>query len=74
MPIDNKSLEIDGRAFEKQSMLVTDSRTHDSILGKNWLAKHDVWLDLWNHRLIWPEEHVKLAANGAQEPAITPIW
>ena len=47
-------LEVDGRIFPHQPMLVTNLGKHDVILGKNWLAKHNIWLDIKNERLIWP--------------------
>jgi hypothetical protein len=35
-------------------MLITELGKHDMIIGKNWLAEHDVWLDMKNQKLIWP--------------------
>lgn len=49
-------LLVDGRRFPSEPMLVADLGKYDMILGKNWLAKRDIWLDTKNTRLIWPED------------------
>jgi hypothetical protein len=36
--------------------LVTDFGSYTVILGRKWLAEQDVWLDIRNHRLVWPNE------------------
>jgi transposase InsO family protein len=60
-------LWVDGRKFLKVPMLITELGKHDMIIGKNWLAEHDVWLDMKNQKLIWPEQRTLEA--GAQEQA-----
>ena len=35
--------------FLKVPMLITELGKHDMIIGKKWLAEHDVWLDMKNH-------------------------
>jgi transcriptional regulator GlxA family with amidase domain len=37
-------------------MLVEDLRKHDLILGRMWLAQHDMLLDCRRRRMIWPHE------------------
>lgn len=31
---------------------MTNLGKHDVIIGKNWLARHDLWLDMKNERLL----------------------
>lgn len=49
-------LLIDGRRFLNQPLLVTPLGQHDLIIGRRWFAKHDVWLDVRNQGLVWPEQ------------------
>ena len=37
-------------------MLVTNLGRHDLIIGRKWLAKQDVWLDIKNRKLLQPGE------------------
>ncbi len=58
-------LRIDGRRQQNVPMVIVDLGQHDLILGRKWFALHDIWLDVKNQRLIWPdgrspEDRVKL--------------
>jgi hypothetical protein len=37
-------------------MLITPLGQYDLIIGINWFAENDVWLDYKNWKLIWLEE------------------
>jgi hypothetical protein len=37
-------------------MLILDLGSHDLILGRKWLSYHDIWLDVRNRRLLWPDQ------------------
>jgi hypothetical protein len=37
-------------------MLITNLGQYDMIIGKNWFAEHDIWLDPRHQHLVWPEE------------------
>jgi hypothetical protein len=37
-------------------MLILDLGSHNLILGRKWLAYHDIWLDVRNRRLLWPDQ------------------
>ena len=41
-------LHINRHTLACQLMLMTHLGKHDIILGKNWLARHDIWLDIKN--------------------------
>ncbi len=41
----------------RQYLLVADLGSHDLILGRKWLATHDVLLDCRRTQLHWPEDH-----------------
>ena len=45
-----------GRCFLNQLFLITDLGQHDLIIGRKWFDHHDVWLDVKNRKLIWPEQ------------------
>jgi hypothetical protein len=47
-------LRINGRRLYNMPFLVTDLGHHDVILGREWLAYLDLWLDVRNRQLIWP--------------------
>ena len=51
-------LIIDNRRFLNQTFLLVDLGQHDMIIGRRWLAEQDVWMDVRNRRLIWPNECV----------------
>lgn len=40
----------------KLPMPIANLGQHDLILGKSWLAEEDIWLDVRNRRLLWPED------------------
>lgn len=50
-------LVVDGRRFLNQPFLIIDLGQHDIIIGRRWLSDQDVWLDVRNRRLIWPNEN-----------------
>jgi hypothetical protein len=49
-------LWIDGRRFKDVPMLIADLGQHQMILGRTWMEEHDLWIDIRNRRLVWPEE------------------
>ena len=49
-------LHINRHTLACQLMLMTHLGKHDIILGKNWLARHNIWLDIKNEQLIWPNK------------------
>lgn len=49
------NLCVDGRKQYNVPFLITDLGDHDIILGRKWLAYLNLWLDVRNHRLVWPE-------------------
>lgn len=49
-------LLIEGWWLLNQPLLVTPLGQHDLIIGRRWFAKHDVWLDVCNQKLVWPEQ------------------
>jgi hypothetical protein len=50
------NLQIGERRFLQEPMLITELGQHDMILGRNWLAKQDIWLDVRNRSFVWPNE------------------
>ena len=50
------NLSIDGHQQQKIPMLVLDLGNHDLILGRKWLSYFDIWLDVQNQRLLWPDQ------------------
>ena len=50
-------LELDKHRQPRQYLLVADLGPHELILGRKWLAKHDVLPDCRRKRLHWPEDH-----------------
>lgn len=59
-------LLIDGRRCMDVPMLITDLGHHDVIIGRRWLAQHDIWLDVKNRKLLWPGERDERALVAAQ--------
>lgn len=49
-------LLIEGRRFLNQPFLITSLGQQDLIIGRRWLAEQDVWLDVRNRNLVWPEQ------------------
>jgi transposase InsO family protein len=49
-------LWIDGRRFMNVPMLIAELGQHQLILGRSWMEEHDLWIDVRNRRLVWPEE------------------
>jgi hypothetical protein len=49
-------LRVDGRRQKNVPMLILDLGQQDLILGRKWFEEHDIWMDIKNRRLIWPEE------------------
>ena len=47
---------INGRQQYNMPFLITDLGSHDAILGREWLAHLNLWLDVRNRRLIWPND------------------
>jgi transposase InsO family protein len=57
-------LAVDGHRQYDIPMLILDLGNHDIILGRKWFTQFDIWLDVRNRRLIWPEqrpEHLSFA-------------
>jgi hypothetical protein len=50
------NLDIDRHRQQKIPMLILDLGSHNLILGRKWLAYHDIWLDVRNRRLLWPDQ------------------
>jgi hypothetical protein len=50
------NLGIDGRRQQGVPMLILDLGNHDLILGRKWLVHFDIWLDVKNRRLMWPNQ------------------
>jgi hypothetical protein len=54
-------LEVDLVLYQctqpRQYLLVAELGSHDLILGRKWLAAHDILPDCRRNRLYWPEEH-----------------
>ena len=51
-------LWVEGKRFYDTPMFLASLGQHDLIIGRNWLAEKDIWLDVKNRRLIWPEHRV----------------
>jgi predicted aspartyl protease len=56
-------LSINGRRIMDMPFLIADLGQNQIILGRRWIAGQDVWLDVRNQRLIWPNER---PAEGAR--------
>ena len=52
--------------------MITNLSNHDLIIGKNWLAEKDVWLDSKNRRLIWPEDRSPMEEVQSAHQTIIP--
>ena len=48
-------------------ILITDLGQHDIIIGKNWLAEQDVWLNMKDQRLVWPDQRSLLDEIQSQQ-------
>ncbi|KAK0703164.1 hypothetical protein B0T26DRAFT_658154, partial [Lasiosphaeria miniovina] len=48
-------LRIQGRTVHNEWMIVLEMK-HDLLIGKNWFAHHDVWLDCAKQRLMFPSD------------------
>ena len=49
------NLGVDQHQQLKVPMVILNLGSHDLILGQRWLDHHDIWLDIRNRQLIWPE-------------------
>ena len=54
------NLRVDGRRQYNVPFLTTDLGCHNIIRGRKWLAYLDIWLDVRNRQLIWPEHHPRV--------------
>jgi hypothetical protein len=52
-------LTVDGRRQTDIPMLVLDLGGHDLIIGRKWFKHFDLWLDVRNQRLLWPNANVE---------------
>lgn len=59
-------LMIGGRRFENVPMLIADIGRHELIIGKKWQVEHDVWLDVKNSKMIWPDQRPSLIEEAKQ--------
>jgi hypothetical protein len=50
------NLGVARRQQRRIPMLILDLGNHDLILGRKWLSYFDVWLDVRNQRLLWPNQ------------------
>ncbi|OJD23554.1 hypothetical protein ACJ73_05087, partial [Blastomyces percursus] len=53
--------QIAGRRFQKLPFLVLDTGKQDLIVGRKFLEQHDIWLDVRNHQMIWPDDRGQAA-------------
>ncbi|OJD10397.1 hypothetical protein ACJ73_09811, partial [Blastomyces percursus] len=53
--------QIAGRRFQKLPFLILDTGKQDLIVGRKFLEQHDIWLDVRNHRIIWPDDRAQAA-------------
>jgi len=53
-------LAVDGCRQADVPMLIANLGHHDMILGRKWCEEQDVWLDVRNRCLIWPDQHPEL--------------
>jgi hypothetical protein len=67
------SMCIEGHVHQQVPMLVADLGKHDLILGRIWLAQHDVLLDCRRRRMIWPHEPTLFEEVCNQVSLPTPI-
>ena len=51
------NLGLDTHIQLRQYLLAAELGSHDLILGRKWLAAHDVLPDCRRNRLHWPEDH-----------------
>lgn len=66
------NLRINGRRFHDTPFLIADLGSHDIILGRKWLTEHDLWLDVRNRKLIWPEERAPEERVKLRQELIAP--
>ena len=45
-----------GQQYLNQPFLILNLGQHEVIMGWQWFEEHDIWLDVWNQQLIWPQE------------------
>lgn len=65
-------LWVEGRRFLKVPLLITDLGQYDLILGRKWLSEQDIWLDVRERRLVWPEDRAQpTAQEGIQRKALS---
>ncbi|MGH7240354.1 MAG: retropepsin-like aspartic protease [Candidatus Saccharimonadales bacterium] len=78
------NFRVNGRRFLNSPFLLADLGQHDIIIGRKWMADQDVWLDVKNRQLFWPDDRtpediLSEPANTVvpkeilQRPAINPI-
>jgi hypothetical protein len=80
------NLELDKHEQPRQYLLVAELGSHELILGRKWLAKHDILPDCRRNCLHWPEDHKsdqwdsnrrdRLFSEGCQqrnEPTSVPV-
>ncbi|KAK0735298.1 hypothetical protein B0T26DRAFT_816943, partial [Lasiosphaeria miniovina] len=48
-------LRIQGRTIHNEWMIVLEMK-HDLLIGKNWFAYHNIWLDCAERRLLFPTD------------------
>lgn len=53
-------LAVDGRRQANVPMLIANLGQHDMILGRKWCEQHDIWLDVRNRRLVWPDQRPEI--------------
>lgn len=47
---------IDNRIQKQVPFVVLTLGTHEVILGKTWMSHFDVWLNVRDHKLVWPHD------------------
>jgi hypothetical protein len=60
-------LAIDRHSQTRQYLLAANLGSHDMILGRKWLAKHDVLPDCRRNQLHWPENRETNQPDLAQK-------
>ena len=64
-------LTVDGRRQESVPFIILDLGQHDIILGLKWLSHFDIWIDVRNQVLIWPEGKGPLQTTSYQKEIVT---
>ena len=49
-------LRVVGHYLKDLPILIADLRQHNMIIRCKWFKENDIWLDVWNWRMIWPDE------------------